>query len=116
MPPWAFGTGPDNATSILVSIKASTSENRMTRPPRRGLSAQRGINPVSIVIRSKLLQLAFKVTLTPAQNVIQTFASDRSNQSLDKRMRDRDIRYELDLLHFRMRRLACHRWKVNRGS
>src|SRR5579863_1441199 len=83
----------------LVSIEACTSKNRMTRHSRRGFSVQHGMNPVSITIGSEFLQLAYKVYLTPEENVIQIFASNRSDQPLDKRMRYWYIWNALDLFY-----------------
>jgi hypothetical protein len=66
-------------------------------PFKKGFLHSTQMDSVSIIIGSKLFRLARKISLTPEQKVIQIFSPDRSDQALDKRMRDQYIRDRLDI-------------------
>ena len=55
-------------------------------------------NSSAVVIGAENFELPVKVDRIPEERVVQIFALDRSDQSLDERVRRRDVRYRFDLL------------------
>jgi len=63
---------------------------------RRG-AIQRPVNSMLVAVVSKGLELAREIDRVPEKRVIQEFAPDRSDQTLNEWMRDRNVGHGLDL-------------------
>ncbi len=57
------------------------------------------MNTISIVIFFVQQQLPLRISSSPERYLIEILPADRADQSFDERMRQRDIRYRLDLRH-----------------
>src|SRR5262245_34089957 len=58
---------------------------------------QRPVNSMLVVVIAERCGLAREVNPVPEKRAIQEFAADRADQSLDERVRDRDVGNGLDL-------------------
>jgi len=82
-------------------LELSAFQERMAGFPRGGLSVERAMDSVAIVIILELLKLSWKISAVPEQNLIQIFALDCSDQPLDEGTGDGHIRDGLDFLHLK---------------
>jgi hypothetical protein len=49
------------------------------------------MNPVAVVVILEVRQSHFQIRRGPEQKLVQTFSANRSDQSLNKRMRQRNV-------------------------
>ena len=59
------------------------------------------MSPFSVVVVRESDEFTFKISDVPKEGMVQVFATDRSNQSLDEWMRLRRIGEGLDLIDFK---------------
>ena len=78
---------------------------------RRG-AIQRPVNSMLVVVIPKGCELAREVDPAPEKRAIQEFTANRADQSLDERVRDRDVGNSLNLLDLKARA----GWRANGGS
>jgi hypothetical protein len=71
----------------------------------RDASGQSGVAATSVV----MVELPFQIALVPIQSLIEVFAPDGSDQSLDEGMRMGCVGDGLDLINLRIPRFACQR-------
>ena len=70
---------------------------RMRREQRHASRACR-VRSIAVVVVLKIAQLRLQIRCTPEQHVVEKLATNRADQSLDKRMRQWNVRNRLDFL------------------
>ncbi len=74
------------------------------------------MDPVSVVVILKLLQLLFQITLVPEKNLVQIFTPDGANEPLGKRMRYWRMGNGFDLLGFTNSKIRPPPVEAEQGS
>ena len=67
----------------------------------RGDAGQSGVAAISVVVNLIAVELPFKVALVPKERVIEVFAPDGPDQSLDESVRSRCAGHRVDFINLK---------------
>ena len=80
-------------------VQASSLENCNIALFVGGNASESSVNTISIVIFFVQPQFPLQISSSPERHLVEIFSPDRADQSFDEWMRERNVRYCLDLHH-----------------